>query len=50
MFRKFGYFEGRPERRVTFDFELISKIHNGEGDDKFVILEEPTFIYYHVQR
>lgn len=50
MFRKYGYFEGRPERRITYDFELIEKIHNGEGDEKFVILEEPTFIYYHSQR
>lgn len=50
MFRKYGYFEGRPERRVTFDYELIKNIYNGEGEEKFVILEEPTFIYYHVQR
>ena len=50
LFREYGYFEPRPERRITFDYELISNIHKGEGDNKFVILEEPTFIYYHSQR
>ena len=48
LFRRYGYFEPRGERRITFDFELIEKIYR--GNEKFIILKEPTFIYYHSQR
>lgn len=48
LFRKYGYFEARPERRVTFDYEVIRRIY--DKGEKFIILKEPTFIYYHAQR
>lgn len=48
LFSRYGYFEPRGERRVTFDFEVIKRIH--DAGEKFVIIPKPTFIYYHAQR
>jgi len=50
LFEKYGYFLPRRNRKITFDFELIKKMADGEGEDKICIVHKPTFIYYHRKR
>ena len=46
LFERYGYFMPRRERLITWDYELIEKMAKGEGEDKIIIVHEPTFIYY----
>lgn len=50
LFDKYGYFRPRPRHRISFDFELISKIAKGEGENKIHLIRKNTFIFYHKQR
>lgn len=50
LFDKYGYFRPRPERKITYDYELIEKIVRGEGIGKIYIVHKPTFIFYHKQK
>lgn len=45
LFDKYGHFQPRPERTITFDFELIQKMAQGEGEDKVHFVHKPTFIF-----
>jgi len=47
LFEKYGYFRPRIERKITYDFELISRMAKGEGKEKIHIVHKPTFIYFH---
>jgi len=46
LFDKYGYFRSRKEKKITFDYELIQKIVDGEGMNKVNIIHKPTFIYF----
>lgn len=51
LFEKYGYFRPRPRHKITYDYELVSKIAEGEGEDKVKIVHDhPTFIFYHKER
>lgn len=43
LFKKYGHFNPRPEKKQCYDFELIKKMDNGEGDG-LVFTNKPTFI------
>jgi glycosyltransferase involved in cell wall biosynthesis len=43
LFRKYGYFFPHPRRKQRYDWELINKITQGEGE-KIIYTHEPTFI------
>jgi len=47
LFDKYGYFMARPEKKITFDIELILKMAEGEGEDKIYIKHIPTWIFYY---
>jgi len=49
LFDKYGYFKARPERKITWDFELIKKITAGECDSVH-LTGLPTFIFNHRDR
>lgn len=44
LFRKYGFFNPRPRRKHKFDWELINKIVEGEGQFKIAYTNRPTFI------
>jgi len=50
LFDKYGLFQPSPRYRITYDWELIKKIHSGEDKKKIKIIHSPTFIYYHRRR
>lgn len=50
LFYKYGYFQPSPRYRITFDWELIKKMYEGEDKSKIKIIHKPTFIYYHRRR
>ena len=50
LFDKYGYFRPRPRRKITFDWELISKMAEGENEDKIHLIRKNTFIFYHKER
>ena len=43
LFKKYGYFDPHPRRKHKFDWELINKMAEGEGD-RLVFTHKPTFI------
>lgn len=43
LFRKYGYFFAHPRRKQKYDYDLIKKIADGEGD-KLVFTHKLTFI------
>jgi len=50
LFREYGYFEPRPNRKHKYDIELIEKMVNGEGMDKVVFTHESSFIMNYRKR
>ena len=51
LFEKYGYFRPRPRHKISFDYELISKIAEGEGEEKIHIISgKHTFVFYHKER
>ena len=50
LFYKYGFFYPRAEKQITFDFELIEKMADGEGEKRVYIIHKPTFIFYHRRR
>lgn len=43
LFREYGYFFPHPRRKHKYDYELIKKMANGEGD-KLVYTKKPTML------
>jgi glycosyltransferase involved in cell wall biosynthesis len=43
LFREYGYFFPNPRRKQKYDFDLIKKMVDGEGDKVF-FTHQPTFI------
>ena len=43
LFRKYGYWFAHPKRKHKYDWELIKKMADGEGD-KLVYTHKPTFL------
>lgn len=43
LFKKYGYFDPRPRRKQKYDFELIEKMVDGEGNN-FIKTNLPTFL------
>lgn len=52
LFAKYGYFPAGLRYKITYDWALIKKMAEGEGDDKIIILHHrpATFIFYHKER
>jgi len=52
LFEKYGYLLPSPRHKISYDYELLKKILEGEGEDKIKIVhpEKPTFVFYHKQR
>jgi glycosyltransferase involved in cell wall biosynthesis len=47
LFDKYGYFQARPEKKNMYDFELIKKMADGEGDRVYIKHQEkPTWTFY----
>jgi len=44
-FIKYGYFQ--DTRQVTFDFDFMFKIFEGEGKENFICTEQSTFLFFH---
>ena len=49
LFKKYGYFDPHPHNKHKYDWRLISKIVEGEGD-KLVYTNKPTFIMNYKKR
>lgn len=49
LFRKYGYFEPHPRRKQRYDWELIKKMSDGEGD-KLVCTNGSTFLMSYRKR
>lgn len=45
LFEKYGYFPNT--RQITFDFELLSKVYQGEGAENFVCTNNASFLFWH---
>jgi len=43
LFKKYGYFEPSPIHKHRYDWELVKKMTDGEGD-KLVYTNKPTFL------
>jgi len=43
LFKRYGYFNPRPRKKQRYDWELISRMINGEGD-RFIMTHKPTFM------
>lgn len=46
LFDQYGYFQPRPSRKITWDYELIEKMAKGEGEDKVYFRHVPTWAFY----
>jgi len=45
LFEKYGYF--LDDAQVTFDWNLIKKVYDGEGEDAFISTKNPSLIFWH---
>jgi hypothetical protein len=43
LFKKYGYFDAHPHSKQRYDWRLISKMAEGEGD-KLVFTHQSSFI------
>jgi glycosyltransferase involved in cell wall biosynthesis len=43
LFKKYGYFDAHPHSKQLYDWRLIRKMAEGEGD-KLIFTNQPTFI------
>ena len=51
MFDKYGYFPASLRYKITYDWEMIKKIVEGEGHDKvYIDHDKPGLIFYHKER
>lgn len=51
VFDNVGYFPASDRFKITYDFELIRRIKEHYGEDKFYIVpDKKFFIFYHKQR
>jgi glycosyltransferase involved in cell wall biosynthesis len=51
LFDKYGYFQASPRYKITYDWQLIKKIAEGEGDKVYIKHYRPcTFIFNHKER
>lgn len=49
LFRQYGYFFPHPHRKHKYDFELIKRMADGEGD-RLVYTRKPTFLMNYKKR
>lgn len=45
LFDKYGFFQPRPSRKITWDYELIEKMAKGEGENVYM-LPKATWAFY----
>lgn len=51
MFFKYGFLPASDRYKITYDYEFIKRIMEGEGSSKIFIIEgPPKFIFYHKER
>ena len=46
IFKKYGYFDN-SKNRIIFDWDLIKKIKDGEGEESFVRVDENLIFWHH---